>query len=155
MRQPRNVIVLLFRFAGAGPWYAVFRRADDGCWQGVEGGAEQDEDLVTAARREAAEESGLTGGYPLYQLDMTSGVRRTRFAASKHWPSGLYIVTRHFFAMDVTAESNPVTLSHEHSEFRWAPYEDASAILRYDDDKTALWELDSRFRGGDLLSALD
>jgi hypothetical protein len=36
------------------------------------------------------------------------------------------------------------------SEFRWVPYEEASAALRYDDDKTALWELDARLRAGDL-----
>ena len=45
-------------------------------------------------------------------------------------------------------------LSHEHSEFRWAPYGEASATLRYDDDKTALWELDARLRAGDLATAL-
>lgn len=44
--------------------------------------------------------------------------------------------------------------SHEHSEFRWAPYGEASAALRYDDDKTALWELDARLRAGDLPPAL-
>jgi dihydroneopterin triphosphate diphosphatase len=45
-------------------------------------------------------------------------------------------------------------LSHEHREFRWAPYDGASATLRYDDDKTALWELDARLRAGDLPPAL-
>jgi dihydroneopterin triphosphate diphosphatase len=40
MRQPRQVIVFPFRMTEAGPEYAVFRRSDDGCWQGVEGGAD-------------------------------------------------------------------------------------------------------------------
>jgi dATP pyrophosphohydrolase len=154
VRQPLEVVVFPFRVTAAGPEYAVFRRADDGCWQGVAGGVEDGEDLVTAARREAAEEAGLAGGSPVYKLDMVSGVARTWFAASRHWPSDLYIVAKHHFAMDVTREPAPVVLSHEHSEFRWAPYPEASAALRYDDDKTALWELDARIRAGDLPAAL-
>jgi dihydroneopterin triphosphate diphosphatase len=154
MRQPLQVIVFPFRVTGTGPEYAIFRRADDGCWQGVAGGVEEGEDLVAAARRETAEEAGLAGGSPVYKLDMVSGVARTLFAASRHWPRDLYIVAKHHFAMDVTREPARVTLSHEHSEFRWAPYGEASAALRYDDDKTALWELDARLRAGDLPAAL-
>jgi dihydroneopterin triphosphate diphosphatase len=153
VRQPFQVIVFPFRATAAGAEYAIFRRADDGCWQGVAGGAEEGEDLVTAARRETAEESGLEAG-PMYKLDMISGVARTWFPAGRHWPGDLYIVAKHYFAMDVTRELAPVLLSHEHSEFRWAPYSEASATLRYDDDKTALWELDTRLRAGDLPAAL-
>src|SRR5262249_827790 len=135
----------------AGPEYAIFRRADDGCWQGV-AGAEEGEDLVTAARRETAEEAGLAGGSPVYKLDMVSGVARTWFAASRHWPDGLSIVAKHHSARAGPRAPAPVVLSHEHSEFRWAPYGEASAALRYDDDKTALWELDARLRVRDLPS---
>ena len=154
MRQPLQVTVFPFRVTAAGPEYAIFRRADDGCWQGVAGGVEEGEDLVTAARRETAEEAGLAGGSPLYKLDMVSGVARTWFAASKHWPGDLYIVANHYFAMDVAREPAPVVLSREHSEFRWAPYGEAFAALHYDDDKTALWELDARLQARDLPTAL-
>jgi dATP pyrophosphohydrolase len=154
MRQPLQVIVFPFRVTATGPEYAIFRRADDGCWQGVSGGVEEGEDLVTAARRETAEEAGLPAGSPVYKLDMVSGVARTWFTASQYWPGGLYIVAKHHFAMDVTRGPAPVVLSHEHSEFRWTPYDGASATLRYDDDKTALWELDARLRAGDLPPAL-
>jgi dihydroneopterin triphosphate diphosphatase len=89
----------------------------------------------------------------VYKPDMVSGVARTWFAASRHWPGDLYIVAKHHFAMDVTWEPAPVVLSHEHSEFRWVPYGETAAALRYDDDKTALWELDARLRAGDLPAA--
>jgi dihydroneopterin triphosphate diphosphatase len=154
VRQPLEVIVFPFRIAATAPEYAVFRRADDGCWQGVAGGVEEGEDLVTAARRETAEETGLAGGSLLYKLDMVSGVAKICFAASRHWPDDLYIVAKHHFAVDVTSEPAPVVLSREHSEFRWAPYGEAAALLSYDDDKTALWELNARLRAGDLPPAL-
>ena len=120
----------------------------------VTGGVEEGEDLPAAARRETAEEAGLAGGSPLYKLDMVSGVARIWFAASRDWPADLYIVAKHHFGMDVTAEPAPVALSREHSEFRWAPYGEASEILSYDDDKTALWELDARLQSDDLPAAL-
>jgi dATP pyrophosphohydrolase len=153
VRQPAQVVVYPFRVTADGPEYAIFRRADDGCWQGVAGGVEAGEDLVTAARRETVEEAGLVGG-SMYRLDMVSGVARIWFAASRYWPDDLYIVTKHHFALDV-GDSAPVVLSHEHSEFRWASYDEAAAGLSYDDDRTALWELDARLRAADLPAALD
>jgi|SRR5882757_2690303 len=150
MREPFTVLVFLFRAAPDGPSYAVFRRADDANWQSVSGGMETGETLAEAARRETLEETGMPASNPLYQLDMVSGVEKTDFAASEHWPADLYIVRKHFFAMDATTESSEVTLSDEHSEFRWMPYQDAYDALRYDDDKTALWELDFRLGRGDL-----
>lgn len=151
MRQPRNVLVFLFRrTVTAGPEYAVFRRSDDASWQPVSGGVEDSEDLITAARREIAEETGLSGMSPVYKLDMVSGVEKTCFAESKNWPGQLYIVPKHYFAVDVAEETAAIRLSSEHREFRWLAYEQAYAALRHDDDKTALWELDARIRARDL-----
>ncbi|MEV4177289.1 NUDIX domain-containing protein [Nonomuraea sp. NPDC049709] len=149
MRQPYNVTVLVYRFAAGRPEFAVFRRSDDGHWQGVGGGVEDGEDLVTAARRECSEETGLPGTAPLRRLDMVGGVEKACFAAARHWPADVYIVPKHFFAMDVTG-AGEIVLSAEHREVRWLAYEAAHAILRYDDDRTALWELDQRLRRGHL-----
>jgi dATP pyrophosphohydrolase len=145
--------VFPFRIAAQGPRYAVFKRSDDGNWQGVAGGVEVGEDLVTAARREAEEEAGITDHHPIYKLDMISGVGKEGFAASSHWPESLYIVSKHFFAMDVSADTSQLTISAEHDEFRWASYAEAHQALRYDDDKNALWELDARLRNRDLPEA--
>ena len=150
MRQPRTVLVYLFRQETEGPRYAVLQRADDGNWQAVSGGVEGGETLGDAARREALEETGLGLGAPLYRLDMTSGAERTCFAAAAHWSPDVYIVVKHFFAMDVTGQPRDLTLSGEHTAARWADYATAYEALRYDDDRTALWELDARLAAGDL-----
>ena len=150
MRQPCVVLVFPFRVMVNGPQYAIFQRADDANWQSVSGGVEDDEDMATAARRETVEETGRDGSSPLYKLDMVSGVEKTCFAASAHWSLGLYIVPKHFFGMDVGQESTAVALSDEHRTFWWLSYDDAYRLLRYDDDRTALWELDARIRGNDL-----
>lgn len=155
MRQPYSVLVFPFRRDADGPRFAVFRRSDDSNWQSVAGGVEGDETLAEAARRETAEEAAITARYPLYKLDMVSGVAKTWFAARKEWPEDLYIVEKHFFGMDVTDQADAIALSHEHDDFRWVAYDDAESTLRYDDDKTALWELDERIRRDDLPAAID
>ncbi|HEY1573848.1 MAG TPA: NUDIX domain-containing protein [Pseudonocardiaceae bacterium] len=131
------------------PSYAVFRRADDLNGQSVSGGVESGESLVAAARREVLEETGFSGG-PLHRLDMTSGVEKECFAASRYWPDDLYIVRKHYFGMEMDAD---ITLSGEHVDVRWLPYRQAYEALRYDDDRTALWELDARLRRRDLTPA--
>jgi dATP pyrophosphohydrolase len=150
MRQPMTVLVFLFRRVEGGVRYAVFRRSDGDAWQSVSGGVEGTETLAEAARRETTEETGLTAGSPLYELDMVSGVEKSCFDAAANWPATLYIVSKHFFAMDVSAEAEALVLSAEHKEFRWLSYENAYAALRYDDDKTALWELGQRIVRRDL-----
>lgn len=151
MRQPKTVLVFPFRqVPGSGPLYAIFQRADDANWQGVSGGVEDDEELAAAARRETAEETGFAGAHPLYRLTMTSGVDKTCYRAAVHWPEDLYIVPKHYFAMDLTAALGDVVLSCEHQQVRWCGYDEAHAALRYDDDRTALWELHARLVRGDL-----
>jgi dATP pyrophosphohydrolase len=156
MRQPFSVLVFPFRRHADGqrPRFAVFRRSDDGNWQSVAGGVEDDETLVEAARRETAEEAGIIARCPLYKLDMVSGVAKTWFAARTYWADDLYIVQKHFFGMDLTEDFSGISLSVEHGDFRWVRYEVAESLLRYDDDKTALWELDERIRRDDLPGAI-
>lgn len=144
MRQPYTVLVFVYRMVAGSPEFAVFQRADDGNWQSVSGGVEEGEDLVTAARRETEEETGLRDLGPLVELDMVSGVEKSCFAAGRFWPEDLYIVRKHFFAVDVTRAGYDIVLSDEHRDVRWLGYEAAYARLRYDDDKTALWELGQR-----------
>ncbi|MEV0196085.1 hypothetical protein [Nonomuraea sp. NPDC050691] len=60
---------------------------------------------------------------------------------------------KHFFACDVTREKAQIVLSSEHRDTQWLPYQAAYESLRYDDDKTALWELDQRIRRRDLPGA--
>jgi len=41
-------------------------------------------------------------------------------------------------------------LSHEHTEYKWVDYETAREMLKYDSNRTALWELNKRIKQGML-----
>jgi dATP pyrophosphohydrolase len=151
MRAPFQVLVLLFRRTGSGVCeFAVLCRSDDGCWQGVAGGGENEETPAQAARREVAEETGISPTAPLYRLTMADHVPVRTFSARHEWPLDTYVIPQHFFACDATGAET--RLSDEHSELRWLRTDEAEAILRYDDNRTALWELSQRLERDDLPS---
>ncbi len=147
-RAPLQVLVLPFRYAAGGSIeYAIFRRSDhaDACWQGVAGGAEQGESAADAARREMMEEAGIPSAAPLLPLDTKASVPATEFHERDHWGSGRYVVTEHAFGV-LLEDGQAITLSGEHTEYRWLPYEGALNLLRWDSNRTALWELNERLR---------
>lgn len=103
----------------------ILRRADSEDWQGGEweidyGRIDQFEDPEHGLRREVREETGLA--------DLTIGrvlsVWHIHRGEEKSAHNDLIGIT---FA--TTTRSNSVTLSHEHSEYRWVDPEEALALI--------------------------
>jgi dATP pyrophosphohydrolase len=140
MRAPFQVLVIPYRRTGSGYEFALLRRADLGWWHFVAGGGEDDETPLQAARRETREETGLDG--ELMPLDCRSSVPKEGFADANCWGEEVYVIPEHAFALD--AGDREIVLSAEHRELRWLPYEEARAALRWDGNRTALWELRER-----------
>ncbi|HEY5476484.1 MAG TPA: NUDIX pyrophosphatase [Tepidiformaceae bacterium] len=150
-RAPFNVLVIPFlRRKDAAPLFCVLRRADDGWWQWVAGGGEDNETSAETAKRETLEETGLAG--PLYRLQAEARVPVTAFAAHLSWSESLYVIPEYAFAVE--APSPGIILSREHTELRWLPEEEASALLYWQTNQLALWELAERLERDDLPEAL-
>ena len=124
------------------PEFAVFRRSDGEMWQFIAGGAEDHEDALQAAHREAAEEAGIPRNLSIVRLDSVASITRSSFLQTEHWPEDLYVVREYSFAIDVG--DRQLTLSSEHDEVRWLPYDMASSLLTWDSNRVALWELNER-----------
>jgi dATP pyrophosphohydrolase len=147
MRQPHNVLVIPFiRLAEEPVRYCALRRADAGWWQWVSGGVEDGESPAQAALREAEEELGASGS--LFDLSMMARIPKIAFTIHAEWPSGLYLVDEHYFAIELA--STEVILSNEHTEAAWGTYEESLARLNWQSNQTGLWELSERLRLGDL-----
>jgi dATP pyrophosphohydrolase len=148
-RAPFQILVLPFRRTESNGFeFAVLRRSDEAYWQGVAGGGEMGESILQAARREALEEAGIPPTVPFYLLKTRDTVPVYSFKARDEWPADTYVVPQHFFTCDLTGLD--VTLSDEHTDVRWATYDEASELLRYDSNKNALWEIAERLRRNDL-----
>lgn len=144
-RAPFQILVYPYRQAGAAEFdYALFRRSDAGWWQGVAGGGEDDETPLQAARRETWEEAGLSAT-DFMELDTIISTRVSEFGISHIWGEDVYINPMYCFGLRVPDQ--PIVLSYEHTEYRWLGYQEAYDLMRYDGNKTALWELEMRLQG--------
>jgi predicted FMN-binding regulatory protein PaiB/8-oxo-dGTP pyrophosphatase MutT (NUDIX family) len=146
-RLPIQVLVILFRRQGAGIQYAVLRRASDQSWQFISGGVEVGETPMEAAKRETREECGIHLAKEFISLKTVCSVPANVFKEWKSWPEGTDVVSELAFAVEVD-EPN-FTLSDEHTELKWRDYDEASRLLKWDSNRTALWELSQRFRRND------
>lgn len=145
-RAPFNVLIYPYRRLSSGEFvYAILKRSEGGYWQAVAGGGEDDETPLEAARRETFEEVDIPKDSRFLRLDTVISVPVTAFADSYLWGEDVYVIPQYCFGVQVA--DNRIVLSDEHTEYRWLAVEEASNLLRYDNNRTALWELDRRIRG--------
>ncbi len=147
MRAPFQILALPYRIVDGAPYYCVFHRADHDQWQFVAGGGEDEETPLDAAKREILEEIGIDAE-DIIALKNTAFVPNTCFAQThrRHWEKDAYVIPEYSFAFECP---DKITLSHEHREYVWLTYEQALGLLRWDSNKTALYELDCRLRNVD------
>ena len=145
-RAPFNVLVYPYRTTDDGDLeYALLKRSVEGFWQGITGGGEDDEIPIDTARRETLEETGIAPDAPFLQLDTIEPVPVTCFGCSHLWGKDVYVIPQYCFGVGV--DKRELTLSREHSEYRWLSYEQADRLLKWDGNKTALCELNQRLKG--------
>jgi dATP pyrophosphohydrolase len=145
-RAPFQVLVYPYRQSAVGYFeYALFKRSDEGWWQAIAGGGEGDETPLETARRETLEESGIPIDSAFMKLDTVAAVPVIAFRDSYLWGDDLYVIPQYCFG--VLSGDREIVLSNEHGEYRWLSFADAQELVRYDADKTALWELDRRLTG--------
>lgn len=142
MRAPFQILAIPYRILDGSPVYCIFRRADLDQWQFIAGGGEDLELPIEAAKREALEESGIesdrwTALESMCHLPVTVISERAR----RNWSPDLYVIPEYSFGFACTGE---IRLSDEHTECVWLSYEDAMKRLRWDSNRTALYELNCR-----------
>jgi dihydroneopterin triphosphate diphosphatase len=147
-RAPFQVLVLPFIQHDTCISYAIFHRSDMDLWQGISGGGEDTESPLQAAVREAQEEAGIPSQSKYIQLDTTASIPVSCFSGNYGWSSVLYVIPEHSFGVEIHDEQ--LTLSSEHIGMKWCSYESAYSLLKYDSNRTALWELNERLKRGDV-----
>lgn len=143
-RAPFQVLVLPYRKLADGRiLFAVLRRNSKtgGYWQGIAGGGEDNETPLDAAKREAAEEAGISPMSCFLLLESKVTIPVVNVCGFK-WGRETLVIPE--FAFGVEVEDQEIVLSKEHSEFKWLPFEYAYKELYWDSNKNALWELNHR-----------
>ena len=153
MRAPFQVLVLPFRIGNNQEMeFAVFRRQDNSIWQGIAGGGEDDESPLQAAVREAQEEAGIPNTQDFFALDTRASIPKYHFKGHETWPLNIFVIHEYIFAVDCNKLN--LAISKEHSEVQWLSFEQAFMLVKWDSNKTALWELYTRICESKLSPAL-
>lgn len=144
MRAPFQVLVIPYKKQKDEILYGVFLRSDLKLWQFIAGGGEDSEKPIEAAKREAFEEANISSEASYIKLDSKTTIPVVNITGKFTWGKDIYVVPEYSFGVDVTNQD--ITLSHEHDNVMWLEYEEAIKYLKYDSNKTALWELNYRLK---------
>jgi predicted NUDIX family NTP pyrophosphohydrolase len=123
-RQPSPAVLLIHP---GGPFWS---RRNVGAWQIPKGHIEADEAVEDAARREVAEELGVTVAGPLASLGMvrqSGGKSVSAFAAEQDVDTGA--ITSMTFEIEWPPRSGRRRVYPEVDAARWMPVEEARAMM--------------------------
>ncbi len=141
MRKPYQTLIIPYCKTHDTTVFLIGHRADLQVWQFISGGGEEHESPPQTAERELREETGLTP-LTLIQLDSMTMIPKEVFRDHIHWPKDVLVIPEYAFAAEVTYQD--ITPSQEHLALKWVTYDEAMSLLRYDSNKTALWETKQR-----------
>jgi dATP pyrophosphohydrolase len=144
VRAPYQILAIPYKMVNGLLLYCVFHRSDLDQWQFIAGGGEDDETPIQAAKREIFEESGVDAPN-IMVLKSTCHIPTNIFQKKHlaHWPADTYVVPEYAFGFHCT---KPIVLSHEHIEYAWLDYHKALKRLKWDSNRTALYELNCLLR---------
>ena len=140
-RQPYQVLIFPYIKTKEGYLYAIFKRKDLNFWQGISGGGENSETPIQSAKREAFEETKINKSSKFIKLDSMTTIPIANVGSYK-WGENIFVLLEYSFGVEVL--SKKLDIGEEHSTYKWLPYEEAEKLLKYDSNKSALWELNYR-----------
>ena len=142
MRAPFQILAIPYKIKDNVLLFCVLHRADIDQWQFISGGGEDDETPREAALREIFEESGIELK-EIVQLTSICYIPTNIFPKKylQNWASDTYVVPEYSFGFKC---DEGIILSHEHTECVWLTYDEACKTLKWDSNRTALYELKCR-----------
>lgn len=139
MRAPFQILAIPYKLIDKKLYYCVLHRSDCDQWQFVAGGGENDEIPIQAAKREIFEECGIYTTEIIELKSMCyipSDIFPKRYLYN--WPTDMYVIPEYSFGFEC---NDDIILSSEHIDFSWLTYNQAQRTLKWDSNKTALYEL--------------
>lgn len=147
MREPYQILSIPYRIVNDTTLFCIFRRTNGDYWQFIIGGGEDNEKPIQAALREIKEETSVTAE-KLTELKSVAFVPAeiVKENMRTHWDKNIFVIPEYSFAFECNADP---TISHEHSEYQWLPYNDARKLLKWDSNKVAMYEIMCRLRNNE------
>lgn len=145
MRAPFQVLIIPYKVINKEIFYGMFLRKKQMIWQFISGGGENNEIPVETAIRELREETTISVEKEnVIQLDAKSTIPVVNITGDFTWGKDVFVVPEYTFAVDINGCE--IKLSSEHKEVVWVKYEEAMDNLKFDSNKTALWEINEKLK---------
>ena len=130
-----QVNCIIFKRESDGYKFLVLKRREDrgGFWQSVTGGVKIGERKPDALVRELKEETGIEHCLELIDLNYSFSFRVPKFG----------VLVEDVYAVEVLPETK-ISISDEHTEYKWLGIKEAIAILKYKTNKEGfkrLWKI--------------
>jgi dATP pyrophosphohydrolase len=75
-------------------------------------------------------------------LDSVASIPVLNVVGKFLWGDKVLIIPEYCFGVEV--KGRQLNISREHIEYKWVNYEEAVKMLKWDSNKSALWELNER-----------
>lgn len=145
MRAPYQTLTILYRREENKILFGIFYRNSHPMWQFISGGGEDKEIPIETVIREIREETSIIiDKEKIRQLDAKATIPVVNVTGEYTWGQEVFVVPEYAFAVEI--KNDDIILSNEHKEYRWVEYDEAMRLLKYDSNKTALWELNERLK---------
>jgi len=133
--EERSAGFVLFRRRNGQRVYLLLRHREGGHWAFPKGRVEPNEDDLSAARREIAEETGIAAARPLKGFRAYSTYRFSRGGRS---------ISKTVVYFLAEADVGDVRLSDEHTDVAWLEAGEARCRLSYEETRRILDEAEAR-----------
>lgn len=142
MRAAFQILAIPYRIIDGSLVYCVFHRADCDQWQFIAGGGEDNETPLESAKRETLEEGGVQSD-KWVELKSLSYIPAAVISerCRQSWDKNTYVIPEFTFGFECKEN---IKLSNEHTECVWLSYDEATEKLKWDSNRTALYELNCR-----------
>ena len=145
MRAPYQTLTILYKNEENKILFGIFYRNSHPMWQFISGGGEDKETPIETVIREIREETSIIiDKEKIRQLDAKATIPVVNVTGEYTWGQEVFVVPEYAFAVEI--KNDDIILSNEHKEYRWVEYDEAMRLLKYDSNKTALWELNERLK---------
>lgn len=147
MRLPKQVLIIPYRIINDKVEYCIFARKDMEVWQWIAGGVEDfDKDIIAAAKRELFEEANIVGDVNIIELEGFTKIPVVNIVKEFKWGENVFYAEEYSFAVNI--KDKEIQISKEHIQYKWVSYDEAKSLLKYDSNKSALWELNEKIKRG-------
>jgi len=137
MRLPIQVQAILYRKTNTKTQYLLLKRISDtgGFWQPVTGGIEKGETRIQALKSEVKGETGIKN-----LAKIINDIHYYEFSDLFKRENRQRLIKEYAFGVEVSPNEK-ITISWEHTEYKWCSFQEALKLLKWKENKEALKKL--------------